>query len=69
MFRSEIGMPPHRYLIILRINKAQRLLAKSSMPIAEIAIECGFSHQEHLTRLFRRHLGTTPAAYRRSKQN
>src|SRR5690606_36042936 len=69
MFRSEIGMPPHRYLIILRINKAQRLLAKSSMPIAVIAIECGFSHQEHLTRLFRRHLGTTPAAYRRSKQN
>lgn len=69
MFRTEIGMPPHRYLINLRVDKARRLLEKTSMSIAEIAYECGFAHQEHLTRLFRRHAGTTPAAYRRSKRN
>ena len=69
MFRGELGMPPHRYLINLRVDKARRLLEKTSMSIAEIAYECGFAHQEHLTRLFRRYCGTTPAAYRRSKRN
>lgn len=69
MFRTELGMPPHRYLINLRVEKARRLLEKTSMSIAEIAYECGFAHQEHLTRLFRRHCGTTPAVYRRSKRN
>ena len=69
MFRTELGMPPHRYLISLRVEKAGRLLEKTSMSIAEIAYECGFAHQEHLTRLFRRHCNTTPAAYRRSKRN
>jgi AraC family transcriptional regulator len=69
MFRTELGMPPHRYLITMRVEKARRLLEKTSMSIAEIAYECGFAHQEHLTRLFRRHCDTTPAAYRRSKRN
>lgn len=69
IFRTELGMPPHRYLINLRVEKARRLLGKTSMSIAEIAYECGFAHQEHLTRLFRRHCGTTPAAYRRSTRN
>jgi AraC family transcriptional regulator len=35
------------------------------MPIAQVAAACGFSHQEHLTRVIRSHLGTTPAALRR----
>jgi AraC family transcriptional regulator len=69
MFRNELGMPPHRYLIQLRVEKARRLLEKTSMSIAEIAYECGFAHQEHLTRLFGRYSGTTPAAFRRSKRN
>jgi AraC family transcriptional regulator len=69
VFRAELGVPPHRYLIALRVEKARRLLEKTSMSIAEIAYECGFAHQEHLTRLFRRHCDSTPAAYRRSKRN
>lgn len=69
VFRSEIGIPPHRYLVQLRIRRAQELLIRTAMPIAEIAAECGFSHQEHLTHQFRRHLRTTPAAYRRAHRN
>jgi len=68
-FRNEIGVPPHHYLVNLRIERAQYLLERTRTSIAEIAYECGFSHQEHLTRFFQRRLGTTPAAYRRSKQN
>lgn len=69
MFRAELGVPPHRYLIALRVEKARRLLEKTSVSIAEIAYDCGFAHQEHLTRLFRRHCNVTPAAYRRSTRN
>lgn len=66
LFKSSLGYPPHRYLINMRIAHAQRLLETTNMPIAEIALECGFSHQEHLTHRFRRSFGTTPGAYRRS---
>jgi AraC family transcriptional regulator len=66
IFRDEMGLAPHRYLIEARIRRAQSLLAKSAMPIIEIALECGFTHQEHMTRWFQRQLQTTPAAYRRA---
>lgn len=42
-----------------------RLLRAGRLPIAEVAMRCGFSHQEHLTRVMRARLGTTPAAVRR----
>jgi len=38
-------------------------------PIAEIAFECGFANQEHLTRFFKRAVGATPAAYRRQRRS
>lgn len=63
-FKRATGLPPHQYLMRRRIDRAKRLLATSDQPIAAIAVDCGFCHQEHLTRLFRRHCGITPAAYR-----
>ncbi|WP_207482005.1 helix-turn-helix domain-containing protein [Arenibaculum pallidiluteum] len=69
LFRKGVGMAPHQYLIQMRLEHAERLLAETAMPIVEIAFACGFSHQEHLTRLFRRHRGTTPAAYRRARRS
>ena len=65
-FRAATGLAPHRFLIRLRVDAACRLLRSGSLPIAEIAASCGFSHQEHLTRVLRAHLGTTPAALRRT---
>jgi AraC family transcriptional regulator len=64
-FKRSTGTSPYRYLTQERIQQASRLLTATTMPIAEIALACGFSHQEHLTRLFHRETGTTPAAYRR----
>ena len=65
-FRAATGLAPHRFLVRLRVDAACRLLRSGSLPIAEIAASCGFSHQEHLTRVLRAHLGTTPAALRRT---
>jgi AraC family transcriptional regulator len=64
-FKARTGSPPHRYLVRLRVEQAARLLRAGTIPIAQVAAACGFSHQEHLTRVLRSHLGTTPAALRR----
>ena len=66
LFRKGLGQPPHRFILNLRVARARQLLATSDLPIAEIALACGFSHQEHMTRIFRREIGLTPAVYRRS---
>jgi AraC family transcriptional regulator len=65
-FKARTGQPPHRYLMRLRMERAVRLLRTSTLPIADVSARCGFSHQEHLTRVLRAQLGTTPAALRRS---
>ena len=64
-FKARVGQAPHQYLLRLRLDAAVRLLRTRSMPIAAVADSCGFTHQEHLTRVMRRHLQTTPAAVRR----
>ncbi|MCX4767268.1 helix-turn-helix domain-containing protein [Streptomyces sp. NBC_01275] len=66
LFKARTGLPPHRYLMRMRVERAARLLRTSRTPIADIAAMCGFSHQEHLTRVLRAHMGMTPAALRRS---
>lgn len=65
-FRASTGETPHRYLMRLRVEEAARLLRTGTAPIADVAQRCGFSHQEHLTRVMRARLGTTPAAVRRA---
>lgn len=65
-FRTSVGVPPHQYLLVMRIKLAQHLLLATSDSIAEIAFACGFSHQEHLTRMFRRWCDTTPATFRKA---
>lgn len=42
MFASELGMPPHQYLMRRCVEKAQTLLAKTGVSIAETAFDCGF---------------------------
>ncbi len=63
-FKRATGLPPHQFVMRRRLDRAKRLLATGDLPIAAIAVDCGFCHQEHLTRLFRRYCGATPAAYR-----
>ena len=57
------------YLLVMRIKLAQHLLQNTGDSIAEIAFACGFSHQEHLTRMFRRWCDTTPATFRKATRN
>ena len=63
-FNASLGVSPHRYVMEVRINRARKLLEKSNLPIVEIAAQCGFSDQAHLTVAFKRIAGMTPARYR-----
>jgi AraC-like DNA-binding protein len=64
-FTARHGLPPHRYLTGRRVDLARRLLL-AGHPASGVAQAAGFHDQAHLTRHFRRLLGTTPARYARS---
>ena len=64
-FRAATGQTPHRYLLELRLTKAQALIASRSMPLVDIALACGFSSHAHLTTAFRSRFGSSPSEYRR----
>lgn len=64
-FKAATGVPPYQWHMQARIRKVQEMLAGSTLPLTEIAVSAGFADQAHLTRAFRRHVGTTPAAWRR----
>jgi AraC family transcriptional regulator len=66
-FKTRAGLTPHQFLVRRRVDAACGLLRDTALPIAEVAVRCGFSHQEHLTRVLRAHLRTTPAAIRRAR--
>lgn len=67
-FKLATGLPPHRYVTEQRIARATELLASSDLPIADIAHVVGMSSQSHLTTVFRKLVGDTPAAYRRARR-
>jgi AraC family transcriptional regulator len=63
-FKRTTGTSPHQYLIKYRVEQAKSLLAEAELPLTEVGLRSGFSHQSHFTRLFRRLTGTTPHSYR-----
>jgi AraC-like DNA-binding protein len=67
-FKAAFGLPPHAYLVQLRLAKARRLLASGAFP-AQVASDLGFADQSHLGRWFLRAYGISPAAYRRRCSN
>ncbi|MFJ6651596.1 AraC family transcriptional regulator [Microbacterium sp. NPDC091313] len=61
-FSRAYGISPHRYVTGRRVDLARRLLVVGARP-AEAAASAGFHDQAHLTRHFRKVLGSTPAAF------
>lgn len=63
-FRASTGSTPARTFDTMRLDLASTLLATTSKPITEIALDCGFSQPQHLATAFKRRFGTTPSAFR-----
>lgn len=63
-FRQSTGTSPHEFVLRQRVEQATTLLSRTSIPLLDIAARCGFADQSHLTRVFKKHVGTTPGRYR-----
>lgn len=64
VFQRSLGLPPHAYLVQIRVQRAKALLA-AGCPIAQAAFDTGFTDQSHLNRHFKRLIGVTPGQYAR----
>lgn len=62
VFRQHMGVPPHRYISLCRIELARELL-QQGVSAATVAGACGFYDQSHFTRHFKHHCGMTPGQY------
>ncbi len=66
LFRTHYGMTMGEYVRSLRIERASEALAATDTPIGEISTVLGFSDQSHFGRVFKKHTGMTPLAFRQS---
>jgi hypothetical protein len=63
-FRQATGMSSHAYVTGRRVAKARAALADGRHGLAQVALDCGFSSQAHLTTVFGQAVGLTPGRYR-----
>lgn len=66
LFKAQTGITFRTALRTARIDIARRLLADQRLRVKEIAVQCGYAATSNLTREFKRQLGMTPSAFRRS---
>ena len=64
IFKSDVGMPPIRFLRLLRMEKAKHLLESSFLSVKEIAYRVGLNDESHFVRDFKSTYGSSPALYR-----
>lgn len=67
IFREQLGVSPHAFLVQLRLERARRLMERG-VPIAEAALSAGLSDQSHLTRKFKARYGVTPGRYLKQRR-
>ncbi len=67
LFRRIYKQSPHQYLMQVRIAKAKELLINSDLSITEICADVGFESLGSFSTLFRKIVGLSPSAYRRSR--
>jgi AraC family transcriptional regulator len=68
-FRKSTGLPPRRWQLRMRMERAKNLMMQSETPLSQVALDCGFADQSHFTRAFARAIGATPSAWRKAHQS
>lgn len=64
LFKDDVGLPPAKYLHILRMERAKSILEISYLSVKEVMRRVGLADESHFVRDFRRRYGLTPAKYR-----
>ncbi|MDR0241711.1 MAG: AraC family transcriptional regulator [Burkholderia sp.] len=63
-FHQTTGLPPHRWLIVQRVERAKEWMRNPNLPLSMIADACGFADQSHFSRTFMRLTGVSPRRWR-----
>ena len=69
IFKSDVGLPPIKYLKLLRMERAKGLLESSFLSVKEIAYQVGLNDESHFVRDFKSTYGFSPALYRSNFKN
>jgi AraC family transcriptional regulator len=67
-FRKATGLTPHQWLVRIRMERAQELLADGRLTVTDVALAVGYQTPSSFTQAFRAAVGFTPSAYRASRQ-
>lgn len=67
-FRKATGLTPHQWLVRIRMERAQELLADGRLTVTDVALAVGYQTPSSFTQAFRAAVGVTPSAYRASRQ-
>lgn len=67
-FKQSVGVAPHGYVMQRRLERAERLLAETELSLSQVALDSGFADQSHFSSCFRKHFGTSPRSFRRSRR-
>lgn len=65
IFKETMNMRPNEYLTQKRLQESKRLLQRNELPIAEIALQCGFPDAGYFSTVFKKHEGLTPMEYKK----
>lgn len=67
-FAEHYGLPPHKWQIKHRLNRAAEMLLATDLLVKQIAYECGFATPSHFIRSFKKEFGCTPERFRQMQQ-
>ena len=67
-FKRTFGESPHAFLVRQRLQRAEKQMLHTDATLSDIALQCGFTDQAHLSKQFRQLTGRTPASWRRAKR-
>jgi AraC family transcriptional regulator len=68
-FKQSFGVPPHRYHMDRRMDRASSLLRRSALSVTQIGSQIGFRETSSFTRAYRKFAGITPSKYRRHRED
>lgn len=69
LFTETVGIPPHRYMLMLKMTRAKQLLIQTDHSISQIAKFIGYGDPLYFSRIFKKHCNLTPMQYRKSAKN
>ena len=68
IFKSNLDSSPKDFFIHLKMERARRYLTQSNLKVKEVGLKLGYEDQYYFSRIFARHVGLSPANYRKEEK-